>query len=233
MKDELRALGEEVDETADSVGKVQAQILHHTGGKVDIFDGMGELRDYYDIMEDISEVYNALSDKEQADLAGILFGGQRGDQGTALIQAFQSGQINQALEAATNAEGSAMQEQERWLESLEAKTQQFEAAFQSLSNTVLDSDLLKGIIDLGTKGVSSLEGIIKALKDINTLGGLTNSTGGFLGAISGLLMNKMGIGERTKFQWQNCTAPTLLRIHNNAMYLTDGSIGHIKQDGYL
>lgn len=30
-----------------------------------------------------------------------------------------------------------------------------------------------------------------------------------------------------------CTAPTLLRLYNNAIQLTDGSISHIKQDGYL
>lgn len=132
MKGDLEALGEEVDETVDSISKVQTQILNRTGGKVNIFDDMGNFRDYYDIMEDIAEVYDDLNDPDKADLTEILFGKQRGNQGAALIQAFQSGRIQKALEATLNAEGSAMQEQERWLESLEAKTQQFEAAFQSL-----------------------------------------------------------------------------------------------------
>lgn len=170
MKDELRALGEEVDDTADSVSKVQAQILHHTGGKVDIFDGMGELRDYYDIMEDISEVYDALSDREQADLAGILFGGQRGDQGTALIEAFQSGQIQEALQASLGSEGYAMEEQAQWLESLEAKVQQFNAAFQALSVTVLDSGLLKWFVDFGTGSVQALDAIVDKLGSLGTIG---------------------------------------------------------------
>lgn len=202
MKGSLEELGEEVDETVDSISKVQTQILNRTGGKVNIFDNMGNFRDYYDIMKDIADVYNDLSDPDRADLTEILFGKQRGNQGAALIQAFQSGQIQKALEATLNAEGSAMEEQKRWMDSLEAKTQQFEAAFQSLSSTVLDSNLLKGIVDLGTKSVSSLEGIIKALEHINSFGGRINGTGGFLGAVSGLIMNKMGIGERTiMFQW--------------------------------
>lgn len=170
MKDELRALGEEVDETADSVGKVQAQILHHTGGMVDIFDGMGELRDYYAIMEDISEIYNALNDREQADLAGILFGEQRGDQGTALIKAFQSGQIQEALQASLGAEGYAMEEQAQWLESLEAKVLQFNAAFQTLSVTVLDSGLLKWFVDFGTGSVQALDAIVDKLGSLGTIG---------------------------------------------------------------
>lgn len=201
MKGDLEELGEEVDETVDSISKVQTQILNRTGGKVNIFDDMGNFRDYYDIMLDISKVYDDLSDTDKADLTEILFGKQRGNQGAALIQAFKSGQIQKALEATMNAEGSAMQEQDRWMKSLEAKTQQFEAAFQSLSNTVMDDELLKGIVDFGTASVSSLEEIIKVLEYINSFGGRTNGTGGFLGAISGLIMNKIGIGERTMFQW--------------------------------
>ena len=170
MKGDLEALGEEVDETVDSISKVQTQILNRTSGKVNIFDDLGNFRDYYDIMLDISEVYDELSDPDKADLTEILFGKQRGNQGAALIQAFQSGQIQKALEATMNAEGSAMQEQERWLESLEAKTQQFEAAFQSLSSTVLDSDLLKWFVDFGTSGVQALDNIIDKFGSLGTLG---------------------------------------------------------------
>lgn len=170
MKEELEALGEDVDKTVDSISKVQTQILNHTGGKVNILDDKGNLRDYYNIMEDISKVYNDLSASNKADLSEILFGKQRGNQGAAFIQAFQSGQIQEALEATMNAEGSAMQEQERWLESLEAKTQQFESAFQSLSNTVLDSDLLKWFVDFGTSGVHALDSILDKLGSLGTIG---------------------------------------------------------------
>lgn len=170
MKGALEELGEEVDETVDSISKVQTQILNRTGGKVNIFDDMGNFRDYYDIMKDISEIYDELSDPDKADLTEILFGKQRGNQGAALIQAFQSGQIQKALESTLNAEGSAMEEQERWLESLEAKTQKFEASFQSLSNTVLDSDLLKWFVDLGTSGVQALDSIIDKFGSLGTVG---------------------------------------------------------------
>lgn len=201
MKGELEELGEEVDSTVDSISKVQTQILNRTGGRVNIFDDFGNFRDYYDIMKDISEIYDDLNDPDKADLTEILFGKQRGNQGAALIQAFQSGQIQSALEATLNAEGSAMEEQSRWLDSLEAKTQQFEAAFQSLSNTVIDSDLLKNIVDFGTKSVSSLEGIAKALQTVNSLWGNTDGLFGAIGAASGLLMSKNGIGKILSLQW--------------------------------
>lgn len=120
MKGELEELGEEVDSSVDSISKVQTQILNLTSGKVNIFNDNGEFRDYYDILNDISKVYNDLSSTAQASLSEILFGKQRGNQGAALIQAFQSGQIEKAYKTAMNSAGSAMQEQERWMQSLEA-----------------------------------------------------------------------------------------------------------------
>lgn len=173
MKGELEELGEEVGDSVDSISKVQTQILNLTHGKVNIFDSSGEFRDYYEIMEEISAIHDELSSTEQASLDELLFGKQRANQGAALIQAFQSGQIQKALESTYNAEGSAMQEQERLLESLEAKVQQFQAAFQELSNTVISSDFLKGIVDLGT----SLLEVITSL--IDNFGVLQTLIGGF------------------------------------------------------
>ena len=207
MKGELEALGEEVDKNMESISKIQTQVLNLTHGKVNIFNDNGEFKDYYDIMEDVAKIYSDLSSTEQASLSEILFGKQRGNQGAALIQAFQSGQIQKAYADIQDSAGSAYEEQARWMKSLEAKAAQFEAAFQSLSNTVLDSGLLKGLVDLGTISVKSIDDIINGLGQLNSffsggfLGLNSNGISGTLGAISGLLMNKSGIGKRTVFQW--------------------------------
>ena len=169
MKGKLEELGETVDENVESISKMQTHILNLTKGEVNIFDDNNNFKDYYDILEEVSKVIDKLSDTERADLLETLFGKNRGNQGAAVLQAFQSGQVQKALEATLNAEGSAMQEQERWMQSLEAKTQQFEAAFQSLSNTVLDSDLLKFFVDLGTTGVKAIDGLVNALTPLGTL----------------------------------------------------------------
>ena len=169
MKDELEELGEEVGTAGDSVRKVQNQVLKLTHGRVNIFDGAGNARDYYDIMADISRVYDSLSGNDKADLSELLFGSQHGKQGAAFIGAFQSGQIQSAYEAALNSQGFAMQEQGRWMGSMDAKLQQFDAAFQSLSKNMLDSDLLKFFVDLGTNAVSAFDGIIGKLGSLKTL----------------------------------------------------------------
>ena len=179
MKGKLEELGEEVDENVESISKMQTQVLNLTHGDVNIFDSTGNFRDYYDIMKDISKVYDELSSTERASLMEILFGKQRGNQGAALIQAFQSGQIEKAYADIQNSAGSAYDEQARWMESLEAKTQQFEAAFQSLSHTILDSGLVKWFVDFGTGAVSSLDWVIDKL---GALGSVSVLGAGILGA---------------------------------------------------
>lgn len=200
MKGALQEIGEEYEDI-EPISKIQTQIYDLTKGTVNIFKDDGSFKSTYDQLKEISEIYFELNDADRANLTEIMFGKNRANQGIAILQAFKSGQIQKAYEASVNSAGSAYEEQSRWLESLEAKTQQFEAAFQSLSNTVVDSEILKDLVDLGTKGVSSLEGIAKVLEFINSLGGETSGILGAIGAASGFLMNKNGIGGRIVFQW--------------------------------
>lgn len=174
-----------------------------TPGGISIFSDKDKqtYKSTYQIMKEVSEIWDDLTDKNRAQLTEVLAGKQRGNAISALIQAFQSGQVEKAFNASKNAAGSAMQEQERWMESLEAKTQQFQAAFQTLSNTVINSDLLKFFVDLGTGAVNALDGIIGKFNSISALATGGNSIFGTIGALSGLLMNVKGIGERFAFQW--------------------------------
>lgn len=169
MKGSLEELGEEVDSSVDSISKVQTQILNLTGGKVNIFDDNGEFRNYYDVMKEIAAIYNDLSSTDQATLSETLFGKNRGNQGAAMIQAFQSGQIEKAYQTAVNSMGSAAAEQEAWMQSLEAKTKQFQAAWQGLSQTVMSSDFLKGAVDTGTGFLNVLTGIVDKVGVLGTV----------------------------------------------------------------
>lgn len=169
MKGELEELGEEVDENVDSISKVQTQILNLTKGEVNIFDDNGDFRNFYKIMEDISKVFDKLQSTDQANLTEILFGKVRANQGTALIRAFQSGQVNKALETANASAGSAAAEQAKWLESLEAKTNSFKAAWEGLSESFLKSNFLKTGIDLGTKALEILTWIVDHMGSLPAL----------------------------------------------------------------
>ena len=185
MKGKLEELGEDSD-GVESISKIQTQILNLTKGQVNIFDDSGNFKDTYDILEKIAKVWKEISETDQASLLEIIAGKQRGNQVAALIQSFQSGQAQKAYQESLNSAGSAQKEQDRWMESAEAKIQQLEAAWQSLSDTVLSSDFLKGTVDTGTSALGILDKITEKLGGIPTL----------LTAISGALSSQ-NIGKYT------------------------------------
>ena len=70
---------------------------------------------------------------------------------SALMQDFDI--AREATEVAYNSDGSAMREQENYMESIQYSIDRFKAAFQELSVEFIGSDFLKGFIDAGTKVV--------------------------------------------------------------------------------
>lgn len=95
----------------------------------------------------------------------------RGNQIAALIQAFQSGQVQKAYEASLNSENSAQEEQDRWMESIEAKQQKFASQFQQFSNDFISSDLVKGVVDAGTGILGFLDTAVQKFGALQTLVG--------------------------------------------------------------
>lgn len=55
------------------------------------------------------------------------------------------------------------------MQTLTAKTKQFEAAFQSLSQSIMDSDMLKWFIDFGTGALNSLNSVVEKIGSLPTI----------------------------------------------------------------
>lgn len=168
MKGELQDIGEEYEDI-ESVSKIQTQIYNLTEGHTNIFNDDGSFKDTYDILESISEIYDKLSDTNKADLTEIMFGKNRANQGVAIIQAFQSGQIQKAYQAAQNSAGSAQEEQNKWLDSIEAKTRQVKASLEALSTTIMSSDLVKFVADSLKEIISGTDILIQNVTNLPVL----------------------------------------------------------------
>ena len=174
----LRGYDEETQSYTNDVEELSGKVADltktaETPGGISLFtdDTKQTYKDTYTLMEDISKIYDKLSDKNRAELLDVIAGKNRGNQIAALIQAFQSGQVQKAYEASKNSEGSAQQEQERWLNSIEAKQQQFSSQFQKLSTDVLSSDFVKGAVDFGSGFLGFLDGAIKKIGIFKTAAG--------------------------------------------------------------
>lgn len=207
MKGELEALGEESD-GIESISKIQTQLLNLSNNKVNIFDDHGNFKSTYEIMKDIANVWESMSQVDQADMLEIIAGKQRGNSIAALLT--NMSQAQNALDSSVESSGSAYAEQEKWMQSIEAKAGQFEAAFQSLSNTVIDSDLIKFFVDLGTTVTNSIDGIIKALGSLGTIS-----------AIGGGILGSKGLGQR------NCCRYNRLRGSRKSLLLWLKAVGKI------
>lgn len=167
MKGELEELGEEVDDNVDSISKIQTQILNLTHGKVNIFDDEGNFRNIYDVLADISKIYNELSDTNRASLLEIIAGKNRANAVQALINNW--GNVKKATEAAYNSAGTAYAENEKYLNSLEGHIAQLETTWQSLSNDVLDSEFVKGLVDGLANVLNTTDDIVKTIGTLPTL----------------------------------------------------------------
>lgn len=168
MKGELEELGEEVDDNIVSVSKMQTQILNLTKGKVNIFESDGEtFRNIYDIYADIAKVYNDLSDTDKASLLELLAGKQRANQVQGMLKAWSD--VEQATQKAYNAEGTAMQENEKYMASLQGKLDSLKASWQALSNTFLSSDFLKRLVEGLTGVLNAIDSISNAIGSFSTV----------------------------------------------------------------
>lgn len=85
----------------------------------------------------------------------------------ALIQNF--GIAEEALISATDSAGSAAAENEKYLDSILGKVAQFNAAFETLSATVIDADFSKGVVDAGTTILDIITELIDGLGTLNTI----------------------------------------------------------------
>lgn len=206
---ELEAAGEEVDEYVKSASKMREEIQNLTG--VDIMKDESTYKNTYQILQEISKVFGDLADVDKANVLEILFGKRQGNIGSALLDNFNLAE--EALESSMGAAGSAVEEFAKWTDSIEAKTQRFQAAYQSLSVTVINSDLVKFIVDSGTTILSILDkitGAVGALPTVGTLfGGILGLRGaGLFGYDSGL----NGSGIKGTNAYYNFITPKDLRI---------------------
>lgn len=132
-----------VDESSSN-GKALKEI--YEGLNIALFDNEGQLRSSYDIFTDLAAIWPTLDKNTQNYIASVQAGTNQFQNFAALMSNFST--AAEATETALNSAGSAAQENSRYMEGLEAKTQAVKASFEALSNTVIDSGLVKGILDL-------------------------------------------------------------------------------------
>lgn len=163
---ELEEAGEDTDGVVKSTADLQKMIKSMTG--YDILEKDGKtFKSIYNIVLNISKVWNKLSDTNQSALLQALAGKQ---QSNALSAALSNTKLlEKSYKEAMNSAGSAEEEQQKYQKSIQYSIEQNKAKLEELSNDFLSSDLLKGVIDAGGKFIDILDAIISKLHLIPTL----------------------------------------------------------------
>ena len=159
-KGELEALGLESDGAAESVTKLQTQLLNATNGRVNIFDANGDFKSTYEILTDLSKVWGDLDTVQQANITTWIAGATQANLFSSLMT--NMGEGAEAMSTALNSSGSAMQENSRYMDSIEGKMSQLSSTFQTLSTDLLSSDLFKAAVTGANEFLQVIDKIVSA-----------------------------------------------------------------------
>ena len=166
-KSELEDAGESADGCANSVSELRSELKSLTG--VDIMIDNKSFKSTYQILKELSQVWDKLSDVTQANVTEMIGGKRNANAISAILNNFDVAES--AMESAANSAGTAWEENSVWMDSIQGRLAQLDASFQVFSQDVLSSGLLK-------TGVSFLTSIVKLLdKIINLTGALPAGLG--------------------------------------------------------
>lgn len=173
VKTELEEAGEDTEGMITNTSKLQEKIMALTNvdgkGGVNILTHTGDFKSTYDILLDISKVWKEMDDVSQAALLELVAGKTRGSVVAAL---FQNGDVlEEAYNSAVNASGSAMNELNTYLDSIQGRIDLFNNAIQTMWMNFINADVAKWFVDLATS----------AIKLVDTLGLIPTILGAFVG----------------------------------------------------
>lgn len=140
-------MGEETDGVITSVSKLQSKIQALSG--VNILTESGNYKDTYTILKEIGQVWEDMSDIDQAALLELMAGKNRANTLSAILG--NMGDLTSAYETAMNAEGSALRENATYMDSIQGRIDQFNNAVQTMWMNFISSDVVKFIVNVGTE----------------------------------------------------------------------------------
>lgn len=109
----------------------------------------GQLKNTYQILGEVARKWDEIGKTggAQEALLNTLAGKQRADVAAAIIENWKA--VEDAMEDAAKSEGSALRENERYIQSIEGHTAKLKNTFQDISRRVIDSGMIENVIDFG------------------------------------------------------------------------------------
>lgn len=177
-KTEAEDAGESTEGMANSVSELRKELLTLTKGKVDIMIDDKTFKSTYKIMRDLSKVWKGLADIDRANIIELIGGKRNANAITSLLTNFEDAE--KALQTAAQASGSALAENEKYLDSIAGRISILQSKFETFSSNLIESGAVKFVVDLGSvllDTLNFLNPILPLITGISTALILTSKQG--------------------------------------------------------
>lgn len=169
----LRGYDEELEAYTNDVQVLNGDIANltktaKTPGGISIFadDAKTEYKSTLQILREISEIYDDLDDKTQAQLLEKIAGKRQGQIVAATLNNWDT--VEKALEAMDNADGSAMREMEVIMDSVSYKANELKETVVGIAQDSITQDFLKSVLESVTRILNTLSDSSSPIKFILT-----------------------------------------------------------------
>jgi len=152
-KVELEEAGEDTDGMANSVSSLQKKLEALTHGKVNIMTDANTFKNTAQILEEMAGAWEDMNDVERAAALELMGGKRQANILSAIISNYDI--VKDVIEQSTQANGSALKENEKYLDSIQGKLDQFNNAVQTMWANFIDDSVIKNFLSAVTAIIES------------------------------------------------------------------------------
>lgn len=204
----IRGLDEETEEVSEEFENISGVIANltktaKTPGGISLFSDKDKTtyKSTYQLLKDISEVYDDLTDKEQARLIEKLAGKRGGQVLAGILGNF--GEVEKAMTSLNNAAGSSDKEMEIIRDSIDYKINELKESWVGFLQEALTRNDVKDLFDSLIKGSESLQTALEKITPvlsgfINLLSSIIDVTSKIDSSTGGLLSYAAIVASITK-----------------------------------
>lgn len=161
----LKTIFARINDIQAGTQDAQVSLGHYTGTMaelgINVLDASGHLRDTGQVMEEIGGKWATMSREQQIYLARTM-AGQR--QYNNLIALFDNwGRYTELVNVSMDSQGTLMEKNARYMDSLGAKMQQLGAAGEKVKDSLINEEDMKGLISGATNVVNILGSFIQSI----------------------------------------------------------------------
>ena len=156
-KTELEEMGEDAEGAAENVSKLREQMLALTGVDIQLDDTT--YKSTYQILLEISKVWDRLDDLSRSSVLEQLFGKRQANIGAAILE--NGRLLERVYETSEKSAGSAWREQEEYAKSVQYALDRLKASYQEFAQEVVGSDLVKSGVNTAKAFLEILTTIVK------------------------------------------------------------------------